>query len=57
MADFNTNSSGSGGGTPPDGQSGDGGGSSSSSVNWSGATEISSAGTYANGNYTSTSDA
>jgi len=54
MADVNPNSSGSGDGTPPDGQ---GGGSSSSSVSWSGATEISSAGTYDNGNYTSTSDA
>ncbi len=40
-----------GGGTPP----GSGGGSSSSSVSWSGATSITSAGTYSNKTYTSTS--
>ncbi len=39
------------GGTPPDGA---GGGSSSSSVTWTGATEITSGGTYSNQTYTST---
>ena len=45
------------GGTPPDMPSGEGGGSSSSSssVSWSGATEITSAGTYDSPTYTSTS--
>ena len=50
------------GGTPPDAPNGQGGtppdsngGSSSSSVSWSGATEITSGGTYENQTYTSTS--
>ena len=43
----------SGGGTPPDGNGGNS--SSSSSVSWSGATEITSGGTYENQTYTSTS--
>ena len=42
-----------GGGTPPSG-GGEGGGSSSSSVSWSGAISITSAGTYSNQTYTST---
>lgn len=41
------------GGSPPDG----GGSSSSSDLTWSGATEISDAGTYADGTYSSTTDA
>lgn len=45
-------SDGSSGGTPPD--SNGGGGNSSSSVTWSGATEITSGGTFANQTYTST---
>ena len=44
--------SGEGGGTPPEGN---GGGTSSSSVTWSGATEITSAGTYNDQTFTSTS--
>lgn len=40
-----------GGGSPPEGE---GGGSSSSSVTYSGATEITTAGTYSNQTYTST---
>ena len=45
---------GEGGDTPPDGEGGgSSGGSSSSSVTWSGATEITSGGTYSNQTYTS----
>ena len=44
--------SGEGGGSPPDGSGGNS--SSSSSVSWSGATEITSGGTYENQTYSST---